>query len=247
MSKVLLHCGGQSATRKDIETIPVPEQTDTYMPVPHNKLIDTVGGIGFKVLQPHGYRMVGESFGLSRNGKQFFGVLTYKNGNDGLGLSVGFRNSYDKSMTIGICSGAKVFVCDNLAFHGNVTVLRKHTANVWTMLEEQTIGVLFKSLDNYEAICIDMAGMKETVITDDTAFRTLGLLYGHKTLSLRQLEQARKEWVKPSFEDFAMKKDMWRLYNAGTFALKSCKPGAVMEKHIELHNTVMAQKQLIGG
>jgi hypothetical protein len=41
--------------------------------------------------------------------------------------TVGLRNSHDKSFPIGIAFGSRVFVCDNLAFHGEHVIRRKHT------------------------------------------------------------------------------------------------------------------------
>jgi hypothetical protein len=46
------------------------------------------------------------------------------------GLSLGFRNSMDKSMVVGIVSGTKVFVCDNLAFSGDYLTFHKHTSGL---------------------------------------------------------------------------------------------------------------------
>jgi hypothetical protein len=42
---------------------------------------------------------------------------------------VGIRNSINKTMAIGIAAGTKVFVCDNLAFSGELVQFRKHTKN----------------------------------------------------------------------------------------------------------------------
>jgi len=36
--------------------------------------------------------------------------------------------SINKSLSVGICAGERVFVCDNLAFSGKVVTFRKHTA-----------------------------------------------------------------------------------------------------------------------
>ncbi len=68
------------------------------------------------------YTLIGENCGLARNGQQLFAVLKFKKGVGDIALSLGFRNSYDKSMTVDLCCGASVFVCDNLALHGQIAV-----------------------------------------------------------------------------------------------------------------------------
>lgn len=43
-------------------------------------------------------------------------------------FSIGVRNSHDKSFSLGLTVGYRVFVCDNLSFHGDFTpVTRKHS------------------------------------------------------------------------------------------------------------------------
>jgi hypothetical protein len=67
---------------------------------------------------------------LARQGNQLFALLNFKKDHNELGLSVAFRNSYDRSMSIGLAIGASVFICDNLALNGDIAVMKKHTKNV---------------------------------------------------------------------------------------------------------------------
>ena len=62
---------------------------------------------------------------------------------------VGFRNSHDKSMVAGICAGARVFVCDNLAFSGDFSEKRKHTpGNNFIRLIREAFTLLPGQLEN---------------------------------------------------------------------------------------------------
>src|ERR1041384_4160845 len=49
---------------------------------------------------------------------------------------LGVRNSYDRSLAVGLTLGSRVFCCDNLAFSGEVTMHRKHTLNVFRDLPD---------------------------------------------------------------------------------------------------------------
>nr|MBS0019438.1 hypothetical protein [Gammaproteobacteria bacterium] len=40
---------------------------------------------------------------------------------------VGLRGSYDQTLPRGLAVGSRVFVCDNLAFSGEVTIKTKQT------------------------------------------------------------------------------------------------------------------------
>jgi hypothetical protein len=163
---------------------------------------------------------------------------TFRNGHDSMGLSIGFRNSYDKSMSVGIAVGASVFVCDNLALTGEVTVMRKHTTNVWSDLEELAITTIYRSKSNFHRITEDAELMQHQEIDDDQAYRQLGYLYGHGIITPRQIPVVKSEWLKPSYIDFTPR-TQWSFYNACTEALKSTPPTKIMESHIALHDAIM--------
>ena len=232
---LLFHKGGRIVTRDDLALVPVPEATDSYIPVPHNNLADTLSTIGSDILK--GFTLSNEQYALAREGQQMFGVLSFRNDHNELGLSIGFRNSYDKSMAIGIAIGAQVFVCDNLALTGDITIMRKHTVNVWSSLEDIAISTLYRSQQNFRKIVEDSETLKGRIIDDSEAFKMIGLLFGHGILTPRQLPLVKKEWLTPSYDDFRPR-TMWSFYNACTEALKSCPPLVIMEKHISLHTAI---------
>lgn len=232
---------GENIVSKDeLALVPVPEKTKTYQPVPHDFLTDTIRKIGDDMLKDFSFHS--GKYALAREGAHFFGLHVYKNGGDGkgIGLSIGFRNSYDKSMAIGIAIGANVFVCDNLAFSGDITILRKHTQNVWQDIENQTIQTLYRSQPRYHELVEQVANMRIHELTDDEAYKVLGLVYGKEILSIRQLAVARNQWDNPSFEEFKSR-DMWSLYNACTYSLKSSPIINIMDHHILLHDTIVAE------
>ena len=41
-SKLMLHCGGQVATREQVAEVVTPEATDTWQPVPHIRLVNEI-------------------------------------------------------------------------------------------------------------------------------------------------------------------------------------------------------------
>lgn len=234
---LLVHRGGHMVTKDELALVPVPEATDSYLPVPHNHLADTLSIIGQDILK--GFTLHKEQYALAREGSQMFGVHVFKGNHCELGLSIGFRNSYDKSMAIGIAIGAEVFVCDNLALTGDITIMKKHTLNVWKVLEDAAISTLYRSLKNFEQIIADSETLKGRMLDDTEAFKMIGLMFGHGILSPRQLPVVKKEWLVPSYDDFRPR-TMWSFYNACTEALKSCPPIVIMEKHISLHTALTA-------
>lgn len=238
MSGMLLHAGGQAVTRADLNLIPLPEATESYTPVSHYQLTERIATISRDLL--NGYTMVGEQYALARDGKQMFAYLQFKNGATDMGLALGYRNSYDRSMSVAFAMGASVFVCDNLALTGDITVMRKHTKNVWNALEDSLIATIYRSQQNFQQIVCDAETMKAQELGDRRAYEMMGFLFGEEIISPRQITVVRDQWHKPKHEDFRPR-TAWSFYNACTEALKSCPPTAAMEKHIELHKIMTEQ------
>src|SRR5689334_18651917 len=109
MSGLLVHAGGRIVTAVDLAAVPVPEPTASYHPVPYGRFIEEV-----ELHVPRfGLTVQSREFGLARDGAQMFGALTCVNGHhEDYGLAIGLRNSYDRSLAVGLVAGSHVFCCD---------------------------------------------------------------------------------------------------------------------------------------
>ena len=236
MNGLMIHQDGSRViTRDELDLIAVPEPTESYVPVSHRQLADTMLTVSQDILRD--YALVGENYGIARKGNQLFAVLKFQNEKSEMGLSLAFRNSYDRSMAIGLAMGASVFCCDNLSLTGEIVVMKKHTKNVWAELEETAITTIYKSQKNYEQIVADSQGMRALPMPDIEAFKMMGLLFGRDIIGPRQLTVLKDEWLHPSHNEF-QPRNLWSFYNAGTESLKSSPPLAIMEKHIRFHETL---------
>jgi hypothetical protein len=233
MQGLMLHRGAVPVKREELDLIPMPEETDSYVPISHYHLAEKLLTISQDILTD--YVLVGENYGIARQGQQMFAVLNFKNDNKEMALSIAFRNSYDRSMSLGFAFGGSVFCCDNLSLQGEVVVMRKHTKNVWTGLEDTAIATLYKSQHNFQQICADAESLRGKVIDNRDAFSAMGILYGNDIVSPRQLTVLKEEWLKPKHEEF-QPRNLWSLYNCGTESLKSSPPISIMEKHINMHD-----------
>lgn len=235
MDQMIIHRGGSIITRDQLDLIKTPEATDSYVPVSHYALADKVLTFSRDILRD--YALIGETYAVARQGNQMFALLKFKSDNEEMGLSVAFRNSYDKSMSVGIAIGASVFICDNLALHGEIAVMKKHTKNVWNELEDLAIASLYKAQRNFDKVVIDSQRMKGIALSDDEAFKLMGYLYGHDLIGPRQLTVLKDEWLKPSHAEF-QDRNLWSMFNATTEALKTCPPTVIMEKHAGVYQAL---------
>ena len=236
MSNLMLHCGASEVTLDELKSIDMPKETSTYVPVSHYDLVTNINMVATDLLPS--YELTKNKFGVSRQGQQMFGVTTFKNSNDEMGLSIGYRNSYDKTMSVGIAIGAIVFVCDNLALTGTITVMRKHTINVWNDLKETIVTSIYQSKNNFIKIVEDSNRLKEIPLNNQQVYAYMGRLYGNGVISNNMLTKIKKEWHKPRFEEFEPR-TAWSFYNSCTEALKKSPPLKIMKNHIDLHKFMM--------
>ncbi len=221
-------------TREILGQIVLPIETKTYKPVSHTDLIENVDEVCHRLLSQH--VKVNESFQISKNGQRMFGTMTFaQDQNEAVKFSVGFRNSYDKSMRVGVCVGANVTVCSNMVFAGDIVSMRKHSPNVHDDLKTMLLTAVFDGASEITKIRNDSEIMSDIEMSTDDGFKILGSLHGHNLLGLRQFTSAIDEWKKPSYEEFESR-DAWSLYNAITNGLKSSPPNIIMESHIGIHN-----------
>jgi hypothetical protein len=128
---------GGKLTREQLSRVPTPAGTATHKPIPHIEVVD-------KLIEALGFRQIGvvrEEYAVSADGMKMFGVMDLTSGFQGCRFAIGLRNSHDKSFRLSCTVGVRIFVCENLAFHGEYTpVLAKHSKNF--LLEDSlAVGV----------------------------------------------------------------------------------------------------------
>lgn len=236
MSTFMIHCGGKQINYAELQGIATPEKTETYEPVPFVDLLDNTKKICDDLL---GMEYVDQKLAVSKNEQKFFGLLQYKSTDDeNIGQAVGIRGSHDKTMSNGFCTGATVFVCDNMSFTGDITYMRKHTKNVYKDLEDKLVSVIYNSKNKFKNILQDAEAMKSINLSTDDAYSFIGRAQGYKVLGARQASDAIRHWNEPPYGEF-MDNNLWSAYNACTEALKSTPPNKIIERHISLHERVV--------
>ena len=221
---------------EELKDIEMPKGTHSYVPISHYDLAMNVGSIAEKIIDKE---LHSQRYGIARNGQHMFGTLTYKEEDSEMGVSIGFRNSYDKSMSVGICVGAKVFVCENLMMTGEISVMRKHTGGIMEELNGLIFNVLFNSENKFTTLQEDKEEFEKVDVTNIKAWETMGRLFGKGIINTPQISTMRREWKSPSHQEFETP-NLWSLYNAGTESLKSCSPTRIMNSHIKLHRELKA-------
>lgn len=230
---LVLHRGAQRATLEQVQQVVTPAATDSWQPIAHAELIeqtvDRFAGFGWSIAK--------QEHALFRDGARYFGVFDLEGfGLDGreYTLAVGLSNSHDRSIAAKLAVGSRVFVCDNLAFSGEVQVSRKHTTH------------LFRSLPQVIATAVSkVAALKATQDARIAAYQNAGLddarmhdllvrAMDRNVIPSRSLPHVLHEWRRPRHPEFAPR-NVWSAFNGFTEVLKGTSAVELPSRTMRLH------------
>jgi len=137
---LMLHSGGFEATRDQVYGVQAPAPDGRWHPISHAQMLEMVE----RQLPQYGIDVAGDvRYALSgKDNARMFAVMPVERRgmipNNEWRFVMGLRNSIDKSFPAGMVIGTEVFVCDNLAFNGQVKgemkgdreIRRRHTKNI---------------------------------------------------------------------------------------------------------------------
>ncbi len=215
-TSLILHCGAQEVARDDLGHIFAPPSTTTWFPVKHSTVLDAVEG----TLDRAGFAITKSRLSVSREGLRFFGVLDLQSHiGESESLSIGIRNSNDRSFPLGFCCGTRTFVCDNLAFSSEVVIAKKHTRFGENRYREgiaNAVSTLPQFVAN-ETRRIE--SMKSEELSEDQANSLILKSAERRVIGWRAIPEVLREWRAPSNEAF-QPRTAYSLLNAFTEVLK---------------------------
>ena len=234
-----LHSGATIIEMEQLRNVTMPEATDTWTPVAHDYLVESVKG----ALVASGANIVKEEHALYRDGARYFGLLHLGENNDGGNTVVGLRNSHDKTFPAGLSLGNRVFVCDNLSFSGDVVVARKHTRFIGRDLDRLIYAAVGKLADLRVKQAVRFAAYKGRELTDPEAHDIIIRALLANVVSGEAVSKVVKEWRKPAHEDFAPA-TCGALFNDFTEVMKGVAPIAAVKRTMTLQGLLDAHCQL---
>lgn len=212
---LMTHCGAVKVQRSELQAIDAPPPTDTWFPVRHADVIDSVTN----TLTAAGFEIAKQSFALSHGNHRMFSTMDLTVPlHTGVALAIGIRNSTDKTFPLGFCAGNRVFVCDNLAFSAELLVKRKHTRFGQERFREAIVEAV-TNLDQFRKAETNRINFMEHQEIDDTSAESIILRsFERGLIPHTALHSVLREWRQPSY-DYGHEQTLWQLYNAFTTVL----------------------------
>lgn len=217
---LVLHRGGEEVDYARLREIQMPEATTSHIPIEHWRVVDLVK----HSLTFYGHDIIEEHHAIAEKGMRYFGLLTLKSPYGNYTDTVGLRNANDKSFPVGIAFGSRTFVCDNLAFIGDHTVRRRHTAKLKFELPGLIANIVEPLAEKRQEQAKVFERYKATPLLQHQVDHTIMQLWRKAVIGLQKIADVHNQWEHPDF-DWGDKTAL-RLFNAATYALT----GRVTEK-----------------
>lgn len=216
---------------------PIPARTISYSPIAHATFLDTLR----LKLNEGGYNVAGQRMYVNGAGTKLVGFYDVERIGEtvpddfAFRMSIGFKNSYDKSMTAALVVGATVIICGNGMISGDlISFRRKHTGTAPEELQQKMQEAILSMNSSFLRLISDAEIMKNYELTRKQKAEILGVMYFEKEIvTPTQLSIVKKELnTSPNFSG----NTLWDLYNNVTESLKRSYPLRFVEDHIRLHD-----------
>lgn len=206
------------ATATQLYECALPPGTKTYEPVNHGWLYTEVE----RNIRRQGYHITAKDLRITENGNEFFGILRLRSpvmaSNSPWDLSLGIRNTNNKRASVGIFLGTNVWVCDNLMFSAEHSLLRKHHSGTYDILRQEIKDIIRKLASYRKKQQTWVSDMQQWVLTPTLRSHLLvqclqkGAIKGTDIVPILG-EVAQPSTGNPEVED----KTAWGLFNAITW------------------------------
>jgi Domain of unknown function (DUF932) len=220
--RLIAHCGAEYIDREGLKDLETPPATDTWTPIPHYDLVVALDG----QLKARGISIIKEQFAVQK--AKLFGVIDtdFQVTEEG-GAAIGIRTANDKSLALQLAIGYRIFICDNMAFHGDLIALRrKHTAHL--DLHKEFAEGIGRYVREYPKLKENINWWKERVVSKERGKQLIYDIFSQRLVPLRLFHPAVRDW------EATENKTMWTIQNAVSNHIKTLKPAPAFTSTLKL-------------
>lgn len=223
MKGLMLHCGASAVSLPELHKLPTPQPKGPRHFI--RPFAEDVEIVREDVQTRLDMNIVDEAYGVLNDKDnmpaRFFGIIQIQSRSHDFALMIGLRGSYDQSLSRSLAVGSRVFVCDNLAFSGEIQVGTKQTLNIAARIPQ----MLHRAVDCIPGM-VDtqdrrFEAYRNTTITKRDGDAAIIELVRRNALNPSQVGRVVQEWDEPSHAEHGDGGfTLWRLHNAVTEAIK---------------------------
>lgn len=208
-------------TRQDLNIIPVPDATRTYVPISTSLIFDTIDTLAYE----KGFGIQKEIFDTKMKGQQQKMRFVFDTNSDKFAFEIALMNSYNKTISLRAGAGSSASICWNLQIMAQYRVQEKHVGNVREDLYEflkSSFEVKDIQIQNAQLLWnkFDYVNLTQKEINELAG----SLFFEQKLINSEQAMILRKELDKPSFQYDYNPESLNALYQHTTLAIQGEHP-----------------------
>lgn len=218
--------------RQVLVNAPLPPATKTYTVISHSYAINTI----LKALEDNGFEVQSEEYKCTTDAKVAHGtfVINYQ-GDEDLGLTYSFSNSYDKSMRFRSAIGAHIYENGAVMVSNIDSWKRKHTGTADNETEELINEHIQNAQDYFSQLQADKNSMRDITIDRSEFGSIIGELYINGYLAIDQLSMVGKEYDNPSYNYCDGNTNLWTCYKHIANVLRHSHPSKWLQNQVAVH------------
>lgn len=223
-----------NTTKELLINAEVPMQTRTYKPISHQQLID----LTLESIHGAGFTLDRELYSASADAQMANGNFTIRNVADKeMQLQIGWQNSYNKTLSLKFAIGARIFICQNGAVHGDMgSFKKKHMGVVQEFTPTAITEYIKQAGDTFQTMQREREAMKQIELSKRAQAELVGRLMLEETLiTSMQVNQIAAELIKPTY-DYGAPGSLWELYQFTTQTMRETHPRDWINDHMRAHN-----------
>ncbi len=243
---------GTEVTREQLREIQTPEPTDSWCPVSHSEIVDTltdraaacglrIRSERFAVVDGALHSEFGEPTrlpGARLYGTRDFDPIPGMPFPEGCTPSAGIRNSHDKSFALSILSGARVFICENGVLSAETVVSRKHTSKIDLLASiDNALNAFMASIQDFNEMFQRLNARRLTRVKAHSLVVEAARAGAFASDSILPIVA---EFENPQHEAFK-DRTVWSLYNACTERMKAQSPGRQVDGFKALNQILVGE------
>ena len=228
---LVAHSGAVRVDREALRRIEAPIGTETWKPIHHGELIDTLD----KELQRRSLIVRAEAYAVQREGALLFGVIDLAWRETGeFAAAIGLRTANDKSMSLQVAVGFRVFVCDNLVFAGDLIALRRrHTRGL--NLGREISGAIDRYQEGVLSLERGIDRLRQTAIGETDAKTLIFDAFYRDILPVRFFDPVSAAYFRPADDaPDCQARSLWGLHNAFTRQIRQLPPASAFRATTQL-------------
>lgn len=197
MNKMIVHAGARRVTREELLNLPTPSSTETHKIVPHHEVINQLEeALSFRHIE-----IVRGEYAVAKDGARLFSLIEVNAEYEGIRFAIALRNAHDKSMTLAMTAGYRVFICDNMAMSGDFKPLAaKHTRN-FNLVDALSIGV-DRLQRGWQPLRERVDFMRNKVLPITTAQALIYRAFTEGKFPIRLMRSVHSHYFEPRYDEF---------------------------------------------